>query len=801
MNLSGFYKIFLLLSLLFYAYAGAQVSGKDTIQSLKNKSGKGQVKENGGRRSDVFSDKNQISDSDYLEAIEKANALLSAAKNVAHIKGTTNYEIAEINRAANALTLIIENLNGANNNNVRNQQMYRRILLEQQEEIEYHRAKLDVVSDTLANLKSGIRGVVRKDTIFKKIVKDSLLRLQFKDELLALRTKWKRTDSLITASAALINNAKKDATEKRMLATESLEMVSDRLQKSGVSMFGNEYCNLWEVAGDSIARPSATSIAQKFVIEKKAFSYYFIYSIGGTAALLVFMGLIFWWIRYNIGCLKKEGRIKDLLLFKFKYLNRKMILPVIVIGINVAISLNLYAPALYFEFLNLISLLVLTIIFNGQWSPRSFNNWLLLVLLFVLFCFMDLFIRVSFVQRCVFMIINLLSIRFGLIQLKTIKEELYIKVFFTIANTVFIGFNVLAVIFNLFGRVSLAHTLSLTAVTALTQIIALSVFLKMLLETIILQMYTIRIRRGIVKLFDYQSLEDNLKKPLLLLVTYLWIVVIASNLNLTDTVYSLGNTVLTHQNKIGSFSFTIGSIILFCIIIWLAHILQRYVAYFFGEIDEEDEESINKRQHSKLLITRLLVLVGGYLLAISASGMPLDKITIVLGALGVGVGLGLQSIVNNFVSGVILIFDRPIQIGDVIEAGNQTGRVKSIGLRTTKVDTANGAEVIIPNGNMLSQNIVNWTFSNNYKLTDISFTLTGETDHKKIIEIINISLSSVALVYMEKDPQIFFDSVSAGSCKITLRFWCTIFRTDQALSEVRVSLYNNFKNNGVELAN
>ena len=413
---------------------------------------------------------------------------------------------------------------------------------------------------------------------------------------------------------------------------------------------------------------------------------------------------------------------------------------------------------------------------------------------------MDLFIRVSFVQRCIFMIINLLSIRFGLLQLKTIKEELYVKVFFTIANTVFIGFNVLAVIFNLFGRVSLAHTLSLTAVTALTQIIALSVFLKMLLETIILQMYTIRIRRGIVKLFDYQSLEDNLKKPLLLLVTYLWIVVIASNLNLTDSVYSVGNSILTHQNKIGSFTFTIGSIILFCVIIWLAHILQRYVAYFFGEIDEEDEETINKRQHSKLLITRLLVLVGGYLLAISASGMPLDKVTIVLGALGVGVGLGLQSIVNNFVSGVILIFDRPIQIGDVIEAGNQTGRVKSIGLRTTKVDTANGAEVIIPNGNMLSQNIVNWTFSNNYKLTDISFALTGEIDHERIIEIINASLSSVALVYMEKDPQIFFDSVSTASCKITVRFWCTIFRTDQALSEVRVSLYKNFKDNGIDLA-
>jgi potassium efflux system protein len=226
--------------------------------------------------------------------------------------------------------------------------------------------------------------------------------------------------------------------------------------------------------------------------------------------------------------------------------------------------------------------------------------------------------------------------------------------------------------------------------------------------------------------------------------------------------------------------------------------LQRYVAYFFGEIEEENEEAINKRQHSKLLITRLIVLAVGYLLAISASGMPLDKITIVLGALGVGVGLGLQSIVSNFVSGVILIFDRPIQIGDVIEAGNQTGRVKSIGLRTTKLDIANGAEVIIPNGNMLSQNIVNWTFSDNYKLADISFTLTGEISYEKTAEVINASLASVPLVFMDKEPQIFFNSVANNSRKITVRFWCTIFRTDQAVSEVRVALYNNFKTSDVE---
>ena len=76
----------------------------------------------------------------------------------------------------------------------------------------------------------------------------------------------------------------------------------------------------------------------------------------------------------------------------------------------------------------------------------------------------------------------------------------------------------------------------------------------------------------------------------------------------------------------------------------MAHLLQKYVAYFFGEIEEEDEENINKSQHSRLLIIRLILLIGGYMLAILASGIPLDKLSIILGALGVGVGLGLQGL-------------------------------------------------------------------------------------------------------------------------------------------------------------
>lgn len=753
------------------------------------------------RRSDLFSDKAQITQNDYLESIEKAGDIMSAAKSEAILKPRTIFIISELKQAAASLNLMVQNLENTRSTNVRNQQLYKKVLQDLDTEMEKYRAELDLRSDKLLQLRKDIR-VIRKDSLLRGLIKDSVLAKDFKEDLLALRSKFKRTDSLIKSNLKVINDVKKQATENKMVAGESLDLVTERLSASGIEMFGNECHFIWHTHPVNETQNLSEYITEKFTVEKKAFGYYLKYALWETLTLIFFMMLLAWWIIYNLRYLKKAGKIENLPNFKFKYLHKNALLPVAVIGLTIGIGMNLYAPALYFEFLNLISLLVLTILFRNKWNALAFRNWLLLVLLFTLFCFIDLFTRVGLLQRLFFIVINLMCIRFGFVQLKSLKEEMYIKSFFSVANFVFISFNIMAILANVFGRVSLAHILSLSAVTALTQVIALSVFLKIILEIIVLQMYSIRIRRGIEKLFDYENLENNLKKPLLLLVTYLWVIVLASNLNLSNTLYTGINNVLYHKNTIGSFTFTIGGVLLFILIIWVAHLLQRYVGYFFGEIDDEaNEESINKRQHSKLLITRLLLLIGGYLLAISASGMPLDKITIVLGALGVGVGLGLQSIVNNFVSGVILIFDRPIQIGDVIESGSESGRVKSIGLRTTKIDTANGAEVIIPNGNLLSQNITNWTFSNNYKLIDISFTITGETSQEKIMEIITTSLSTVPLVFIDKEPQLFFNSFSDGSYKVTVRFWCTVFRTEQALSEVRIALFNSFKKNDIILTN
>ncbi|GAA3739100.1 hypothetical protein GCM10022422_23240 [Flavobacterium ginsengisoli] len=773
-----FYFLSLFLLLLFSQFNYAQQ--QKTVK-----------KESRGR---LFND-TTATDSDYLMAIEKAGEVLESAYNDIDFAGDTRHLFGEMKRTESKLDLILASLKGANPN-VRNQQMYRIVLQEIQQELEEQNKAINAKNLDLENIKKRVIDL-RKDKTLITLIKDTIRRKQFKKEFGDLRKRYVATDSLMTKNQTTLNNKKRLTVQRKISVSNALVAVEGKLEKSGISIFNKEYPSLWQI-NDSVAKKRVKhNIGAKIIIEENVSAYYLGYKAGGLITLCFFMGLLFWYISRNIKYLNTNGYAENLQLLNFKYLNRGVLLPILVIALNIAVVTNLYAPALFLELIQLFLLGVLIFLFKNQWSGVAMRNWLFLLGLFFALCFLDLFITIGLLQRFAFVAINVLGIRYGLVQIKTLKEELYIKGFFKWASIIFIGLNILSILYNLFGRVSLSNMLSITAFISLTQIVALSVLLKIILEIILLQIYTTRVKRGIEKMFDYESLSDTLKKPFIIVISYMWLIVIASNLNIWESLRGSLGKLLSHPNTIGSITFTLGSVVLFFIIIWAAHLLQKYVAYFFGEIDDENEENINKRQHSKLLITRLVVLISGYLLAVAASGMPLDKLSILLGALGVGVGLGLQNVVNNFVSGIILIFDKPIQVGDVVEISSESGRIKSMGLRTTKINAPNGAEIIIPNGNLLSQNITNWTYTDNFKLVEITFEINGETIPEEINTIVTETLANLPLVNNSKPSQIYYSSISDGKYKLLIKFWCSIYRTEETISSARQELYVSFKNKGL----
>ncbi len=152
-------------------------------------------------------------------------------------------------------------------------------------------------------------------------------------------------------------------------------------------------------------------------------------------------------------------------------------------------------------------------------------------------------------------------------------------------------------------------------------------------------------------------------------------------------------------------------LIVFVGTVYVATLLSRFVRFV---LDEEvyPRVALGRGLPSTIsVLTNYGILTLGFFVAISVAGIDLSRLTIILGALSVGIGFGLQNVVNNFVSGLILVFERPIQVGDTVEVGQLLGHVKRIGFRSSTVRTYDGAEVIVPNGNLIASEVINWTLS------------------------------------------------------------------------------------------
>src|SRR5699024_4314169 len=158
-------------------------------------------------------------------------------------------------------------------------------------------------------------------------------------------------------------------------------------------------------------------------------------------------------------------------------------------------------------------------------------------------------------------------------------------------------------------------------------------------------------------------------------------------------------------------------------------------------LDDTPERDLQVKKMTLFPLFRLAIIIVGFLFAINILGLGVDKLTVIIGALSVGIGLGLQNIINNFVSGVILVFEKPFKIGDYIEIGDKMGQVLEIGIRSSTLLTDQGAKVIVPNGDLLSGRLVNWTFSNTDIRVNFELVVSNEGQIEDIKTYIRTKLA------------------------------------------------------------
>ena len=177
-----------------------------------------------------------------------------------------------------------------------------------------------------------------------------------------------------------------------------------------------------------------------------------------------------------------------------------------------------------------------------------------------------------------------------------------------------------------------------------------------------------------------------------------------------------------------------------------------------------------------------------FFMSINAAGVQLDKLTVLTGAFGVGIGFGLQNVVNNFVSGLILQFERPIRVGDVLEVGALAGEIRRIGVRSSTMRTFQGAEVIIPNSAFVSDQVVNWTLSEPRRRVDIPVRVAYGTDPERVIEILVRIAANHSAVLRDPEPCAVFQGFGESSLDFLLMFWAEQNTHFQARSEICISI-------------
>jgi potassium-dependent mechanosensitive channel len=185
-----------------------------------------------------------------------------------------------------------------------------------------------------------------------------------------------------------------------------------------------------------------------------------------------------------------------------------------------------------------------------------------------------------------------------------------------------------------------------------------------------------------------------------------------------------------------------------------------------------------------------IIIALGFMAGLGLLGVDFSKVTILAGAFGVGIGFGLQSIVNNFVSGLILLFEQPVHVGDMVQVGALHGRVRRIGIRASVIRTTQGAEIIVPNAHLITEQVTNWTLSDQLRRIDLPVGVSYGTAPKKVIELLEGVARAHPQVLKNPEPRALFMGYGDSSINFELRAWAEFANWRQIHSDLTVAVYD-----------
>jgi small-conductance mechanosensitive channel len=280
-----------------------------------------------------------------------------------------------------------------------------------------------------------------------------------------------------------------------------------------------------------------------------------------------------------------------------------------------------------------------------------------------------------------------------------------------------------------------------------------------------------------------------------------WALVAASILGITDDITGTLNSI-SLGFKMGDEPFTVLSllkaVIFIGVLLWLA---VKAGNFFDNRIQQVDELTPSLRV---LLgkILRIALVVLAVTIAMQSVGINLTALTVLSGAVGVGIGFGLQKVVSNFISGMIILLDESIKPGDTITLGETFGWIRELRARFVSVVTRDGREYLIPNEDFITTQVINWSFSDKYVRLDVPFGVSYDSDPHQVIDVAIQAAADVDRVEAKYRPPVcWMTEFGDSSINFLLRFW--IDDPQQGLTNIRgqvmLALWDAFKANDIKI--
>ena len=369
---------------------------------------------------------------------------------------------------------------------------------------------------------------------------------------------------------------------------------------------------------------------------------------------------------------------------------------------------------------------------------------------------------------------------------------------FRIVAPFYIFLSGLAIVTNLIGMVGLSGFLIKGIVFSTILGIVVNLTLKVI-SSISIILFKLRSSYNIQTFTTMVQASNQRIQPILYWIGLIvWVYLTLRAFDLYHFLVEWGNNLLIIEWNIGEMTISLGGILAFTGIFIATMIIAKLIATIF-----QDDWMIKVLPRGvapaiSLLLRIILVSLGLYI-GLTAAGLDLSKLGFVLGALGVGIGFGLQNVVLNFIAGLILAFERPINLGDTIEIDQEFGVVTSIGLRSSNIRTYSGSEAIIPNGDLISKKVINWTLKNRDRRSKILLKTSPNAEPEKAIELFNKIASEHPKTFSDPEPKTLFKSYGEdGNLQFELLYWTTFSDTLSTNHDIALKIFNALKEEGIQ---